>query len=87
MKVTSKDKKVTVDQAFRGMILYLDKYYEIFKSDVLADILSALHVCSDGKTVDPAAGAEWIDCLQQAISDDSLGKHTFPNRIENLKDI
>ena len=80
MKVTNKNEKITIDQAFRGMILYLDKYYEIFKSETLADILSSLQVCSDGKTVDPAAGTEWIECLQKAISDDRLGKHVFPDK-------
>jgi len=77
MKVVDKDKKITVDQAFRTMILYLDMYYNIFPSDILGNMLSDLQVCSDDKTVDPAAGSEWIECLQKAISDENAGKYTF----------
>ena len=71
------NEKITVDQAFRTMILLLKKYQERKDSDAIASMLSDLLICPDGQTADPAAGEEWLECLQKAIVDENTGKYTI----------
>lgn len=69
-----RDSRITVNQAFRAMILFLEMYYKGFDSDILAGILSDLQICPDGETADPATGKEWLECLKKAIADENAGR-------------
>jgi len=75
MKVTKKDVQITVDQAFRTMVLFLEKYYKATNSDDVRGLCSDLLIMADGGTADPAAGIEWLECLEKAIKNENAGRY------------
>ncbi|AUM95028.1 hypothetical protein ACFLKB_04845 [Clostridium sp. FAM 1755] len=49
--------------AFRAMVLFLEKFYERTSSDDVGALLGDLQILEDGTTADPAAWCDWIKCL------------------------
>ena len=72
-----RDPKVTVDQAFRAMILFLEKHYKKTNCEEIGGLLSDLMILEDGSTADPAAWYEWLDCLNNAIANKEAGRNLF----------
>ncbi|ENJ9654230.1 hypothetical protein A0J52_01715 [Clostridium sporogenes] len=49
--------------AFRAMVLFLEKFYERTNSDDVGTLLSDLQILEDETTADPAAWYDWMQCL------------------------
>lgn len=52
------EEKITILEAYKAMITFLDDYYLRFGQDSVRDILSSIHLLKDGTSADPAA---WFD--------------------------
>lgn len=63
-------KKLTEDQAFAAMRLFLERNWERSKEIDVAQILSEISTdtWSDGQTADPAVAAEWHECVELILS-------------------
>lgn len=57
-------------QAYLAMFCFPERYWERGgrTSEELADILGSIHPTSDGRTGDPAAWADWMECIDDAVS-------------------
>ena len=58
---------LTVEQAYRAMLLFLEKEYTLTESSDLADLLSGYQMDSHGQTEDPAIWNEWMEAVGQAV--------------------
>jgi hypothetical protein len=54
---------LTVEQAYRAMLLFLEKEYTLTESSDLADLLSGYRMDKHGHTGDPAVWAEWLEAV------------------------
>ena len=74
------------EQAFRAMVLFLERYFERTQSDDVGALLGDLQLLDDGLTADPAAWPEWLECVQVASQNprsqslSRLGYHENPRR-------
>jgi hypothetical protein len=57
---------LSVAEAFKAMQLFLERYFEETKSDDVGSLLGDLQLDEDGKSFDPAAWDEWLDCVARA---------------------
>ena len=66
------EQKLTIEQAYRAMFYFLEREYELTKSDELGGMLGSLfwHVWTHGGPADPAAWQDWLDAVQQVVSTD-----------------
>lgn len=64
--------KLTIEQAYRAMFYFLEREYELTKSDELGGMLGSLswHIWKDGGPADPAAWQDWQDAVRKAMSID-----------------
>lgn len=60
--------RLTNQQAFQAMVLFLEGFYERTKSDDVGAILSDLILLEDGNTADPAAWDDWMKCVYKVLS-------------------
>jgi hypothetical protein len=58
--------QLTEKEAYAAMYAYLEKLYEITKSDDVGGLLGSMSMLSDGSTADPAIWDEWIECITLA---------------------
>ena len=71
-------------QAFYAMRLFLTKYYEETQSDDVGSLLSELQFFKEEKqTADPAAWAEWIECINQLLTEKN--KTFEPDKLYKIK--
>jgi len=61
--------KLTAEKAFKAMYFFLDNLFEQKETDALAITLGEIEVSPDGRTMDPAAGIEWLECLEEAVKE------------------
>lgn len=54
---------LTVEQAYRAMLLFLEKEYTLTECSDLADLLSGYRMDSHGHTCDPAVWNEWMEAV------------------------
>lgn len=52
-------------EAYKAMILFLEKYYFISKSDDIGSLLGSMMILEDGKPVDSALWYEWLESINQ----------------------
>ena len=57
------DIQLSEKEAYAAMYIYLEKFYEITKSDDVGGLLGSMSILSDGSTADPAIWEEWIECI------------------------
>lgn len=62
--------RLTSDQARRAMLLYLERQWARAPGLSLGDVLSDAQVLEDGGSADPAALAEWRDCVAAVLAED-----------------
>jgi hypothetical protein len=55
---------MTEQQAFKAMILFLERHFNRTQSDDMAALLGELQLLDDGLTADPAAWQEWMECVE-----------------------
>jgi hypothetical protein len=70
--------QLTERQAFAAMVLFLEQFYQRTESDEVGGLLSDLNFSADeAQTADPAAWQAWLDCIQQAVSTETI--HATPH--------
>jgi hypothetical protein len=70
------DARLTPQQAYRAMFLFLENYYGRFKGTPpreLAIILGAMRLLNDGTPADPAFKEDWHKCVIQILNEDEPG--------------
>lgn len=60
--------KLTEQQAFKAMVLFLEGFYERTNADDIGRLLSDLILLEDGSTADPAAWYDWMNCVQKVLN-------------------
>jgi hypothetical protein len=60
--------KITIEQAFTAMVIFLEGFYERTNSDDVGGLLGDLLLRPDGSTADPAAGLDWLTSVQKSKS-------------------
>jgi hypothetical protein len=57
---------LTVEQAYRAMLAFLEREVELTESSDLADLLAGYRLDEDGRTSDPALWDEWLEAVGRA---------------------
>jgi hypothetical protein len=57
------DNTMTVEQAYRAMLAFLEREVELTESSDLADLVSEYKLGADGQTRDPALWQEWLEAV------------------------
>lgn len=52
---------LTVEEAYAGMVRYLEKYYERTHTEDVGALPGDLQIDGEGKPFDPAAWEDWIE--------------------------
>ena len=60
--------RLTLQQAFEAMGLFLEGFYERTKSDDVGGLLGDLILLEDGSTADPAAWNDWIKYVMRVLN-------------------
>ena len=58
--MSAADNSLTVEQAFRAMLAFLEREVDLTESSDLADLVSEYKLGADGRTRDPAIWEEWL---------------------------
>jgi hypothetical protein len=61
------DKTITVEQAYRIMLAFLEREVDLTESSDLADLVSEYKLGADGKTRDPAIWEEWMEAVGKVV--------------------
>ena len=56
---------LTVEQAYRAMLAFLEREVELTECSDLADLLAGYKLDGDGRTSDPALWDEWLEAVGQ----------------------
>jgi hypothetical protein len=54
---------LTVEQAYRAMLAFLEREVELTECSDLADLLAGYRLDGDGQTKDPALWEEWLEAV------------------------
>ena len=57
---------LTVEQAYRAMLAFLEREVELTECSDLADLLAGYRLGADGRTRDPALWDEWLEAVGRA---------------------
>ena len=57
---------LTVDQAYRAMLAFLEREVDLTECSDLADLLAGYRLDEDGRTSDPAVWEEWLEAVGRA---------------------
>nr|WP_156133708.1 hypothetical protein [Massilia sp. JS1662] len=57
---------LTVEQAYRAMLAFLEREVDLTESSDLADLLAGYRLDEDGRTSDPALWGEWLEAVGRA---------------------
>lgn len=63
--------RLTPDQAHRAMRAYLEQQAARAPEIDVAQVLSDSQMLPDGRSADPAAWREWLDCVEAVIAEDN----------------
>ena len=63
------EEKITILEAYKAMITFLDDYYLRFGQDSVRDILSSIHLLKDGTSADPAAWFDWLEAVKRILKE------------------
>lgn len=58
---------LTLEQAYRAMLIFLERESALTESADLADLISGYRMDSHGQTEDPAVWDEWMDAVGKAV--------------------
>lgn len=61
--------KLTAEQAFKVMVIYLEGIYARTRSDDVGGLLGDLMLRADGTTADPAAWSDWLAGVKAVMAD------------------
>jgi hypothetical protein len=57
---------LTTKQAFKAMVIFLEKFYERTKSDDVGGLLGDLMLLEGETTADPAAWEDWLESVKKS---------------------
>ncbi|MCS0632840.1 hypothetical protein NX786_26250 [Telluria mixta] len=57
---------LTVEQAYRAMLAFLEREVDLTESSDLADLLAGYRLDKDGRTSDPTLWEEWLEAVGRA---------------------
>ena len=57
---------LTIEQAYRAMLAFLEREVDLTESSDLADLLAGYRLDGDGQTRDPALWDEWLEAVGRA---------------------
>ncbi|MGE5405401.1 MAG: hypothetical protein ACM3PP_10750 [Candidatus Saccharibacteria bacterium] len=60
--------QLTILEAFKAMIAFLEGFYERTGSDDVGGLLGGMIFLEDGKTADPAAWEDWLTSINEIKS-------------------
>jgi hypothetical protein len=58
---------LSADQAYRAMVLFLERQYALAASDQLGVLLGAMALLDDGSPADPALARNWQEAVRGAM--------------------
>lgn len=61
------DDTITVEQAYRVMLAFLQREVELTESSDLADLVSEYKLGADGQTRDPAIWEAWLEAVGKVV--------------------
>jgi hypothetical protein len=61
------DNTMTVEQAYRAMLAFLQREVELTESSDLADLVSEYRLGADGQPRDPTLWEEWLEAVNKVI--------------------
>ena len=61
------EEKITLLDAYKSMIYFLDDYYFRFGQENVGNILSDIHLLPNGHSADPAAWYDWLDAVKKTL--------------------
>jgi hypothetical protein len=64
--MTDMNKALTVEDAYRAMLHFLDAHYKRTDANEIAALLGGLAFNEDGGTMDPAAWSDWLAAVEKA---------------------
>ncbi|MFC5552032.1 hypothetical protein [Massilia aerilata] len=64
---------MTVEQAYRAMLAFLQREVELTESSDLADLVSEYKLGPDGQTRDPALWEEWLEAVGKVVRPQAPG--------------
>ena len=64
------DNTMTVAQAYRAMLVFLEREVELTESGDLADLVSEYKIGDDGQARDPAIWEEWMEAVGKVVEKD-----------------
>jgi hypothetical protein len=65
--MSAADNTMTVEQAYRAMLAFLEREVELTESSDLADLVSEYKLGADGQTRDPALWEEWLEAVGKVL--------------------
>jgi hypothetical protein len=68
--MSAADNTMTVAQAYRAMLVFLEREVELTDSSDLADLVSEYKVGDDGQARDPAIWEEWVEAVGKVLEQD-----------------
>lgn len=60
---------MTVEQAYRAMLAFLEREVELTESSDLADLVSEYKLAADGQPRDPATWDAWMAAVDKVIKE------------------
>ncbi len=58
---------LTAEQAYRAMVLFLERQYALAGSDQLGALLGGMALLDDGSPADPALAKDWQEAVRDAV--------------------
>lgn len=71
--MTTTGDTLTTAQAYRAMLLFLEREAAVTESSDLADLLSEYRLDDAGQPADPAVWDEWLDAVAHVARDGEPG--------------
>lgn len=69
LKGGNMEKKITILEAYKAMVAFLDDYYVRFGQDSLGSVLGSIHLINDETTADPAAWFDWLEAVKRILAE------------------
>lgn len=64
---------MTEQQAYAAMFHFLERFYDVTKSDDVGGLLGSMSLLEDGLTADPAIIDEWRESVEYALNGGRAG--------------
>jgi hypothetical protein len=57
---------LTLNEVYAAMFVFLERRYNMTKSDEIGSMLGDMTLLPDGGTADPATWGDWLKCVEAA---------------------